>query len=115
MYFSKEDDIYRFENLFEKLKLISTKARLKLINALLKKDCYVCELSQITGIDQPYTSRQLKQLAEAGLVIKYECNNQSFYSLDHNKLANLFCDLSEAFNKQKVMFADSQVRERRTA
>ena len=115
MRFVENLEEYRFENLYGKLKLISTKARLKLISALLKKDCYVCELSRMTGIDQPYTSKQLKYLTNAGLVKKYEGENQSFYSLDQNQLANLLCDLSQAFITQDRNFNEQSISAKRTA
>lgn len=115
MRFGENVEDYRFDSIYEKLRLISTKARLKLINALSQKDCYVCELSQITGIDQPYTSKQLKYLTEAGLVRKYESDNQSFYSLDHNQLANLLCDLTEAFVIRDRIITSHHLGNRRTA
>lgn len=56
-------------------------ARLRLLNLLAAGDLCVCDLTELTGMSQPFVSRHLARLRSAGLVLVERRGKFAYYAL----------------------------------
>ena len=63
------------------LKAMAHPTRLFIIETLEKKECCVCDLTEMIGVDVSTVSKHLSVLKQAGIVVDDKRGNQVFYSL----------------------------------
>ncbi len=73
----------------ELLKALAHPTRLAILETLAQDEECVCHLSYQLGKPQPYVSKQLAELREAGLVIDRRDGMRTFYSLADRRVAAL--------------------------
>lgn len=88
-------------------------ARLRLLNLLEAGELCVCDLTELTGLSQPFVSRHLARLRAAGLVHVERRGKFAYYAL---------ADLPDALDAQRALMLravhdahPSLARERRAA
>lgn len=75
--------------LIEELKAIAHPLRLEILQALREGELNVGEIEQQCGIGQPSLSQQLGVLRRAGLVDTRKSAKLVYYSLEHDRLAEI--------------------------
>lgn len=80
----------KINNLALFFKVFSDSTRLKIINALLKKELNVCELANIVEISQSAVSHQLQFLKISKLVKFKKIGKEVYYSLDDEHIKDIF-------------------------
>lgn len=73
----------------ELLKAVAHPLRLVLLEALSQSEVCVCHLSTLVGKPQPYVSKQLAELREAGLVLDRRDGQRIYYRLADPRLAEI--------------------------
>jgi len=76
----------------ELLKAIAHSTRLALLETLSEDEECVCHLSYLLNKPQPYISKQLAELREAGLVLNRRDGMRIFYRLADPRVASLLED-----------------------
>lgn len=88
------------------LKAMSDMTRLKILFALCREDCCVCELQQILNASQSLISHQLKILKELDLVKSTRYGNKISYSLSDEHIVGLinlaYDHIIEAKNEKNI-------------
>lgn len=77
------------EREIELLKAVAHPLRLVLLEALSQEEACVCHLSALLAKPQPYISKQLGELREAGLVLDRRDGQRIYYRLAEPRLAEL--------------------------
>ena len=85
--------------LVKALKALSDETRLRILNALLERECCVCEVMQALEISQTRASRNLNALYDAGFLKMRKDGLWSLYSIDREGMKEYFADLVEAVRK----------------
>ena len=75
------------EKLAGKFKLFSAEARVRIVQALKRREMCVIELTSQLGITQEATSQHLRVLRDAGVVWCIKRSLHVYYSLDKEKMA----------------------------
>ncbi len=84
-----ETPVEPLEREAEVLRALAHPTRLALLETLSQDEECVCHLSYVLGKPQPYVSKQLAELREAGLVIDRREGMRTFYRLADPRLAGL--------------------------
>ena len=63
------------------LAVLGSKARLKLLRALSRRDMYVSELMETVGMDGKTATHHLEVLTEAGVIESYQDGRRRYYTL----------------------------------
>lgn len=63
------------------LEILGSKARLKLLRALSRRDMYVSELMDQVGMDGKTATHHLDMLTEAGIIDSYTDGRRRYYTL----------------------------------
>lgn len=63
------------------LELLGSKARLRILRALSRRDMYVSELMEEVGMDGKTATHHLDKLAEKGVVDSYRDGRRRYYTL----------------------------------
>lgn len=85
------------------LKTLSNPARLRLLCALVERDCSVSELEEIVQESQSYVSGQLAKLRAEGLVENERNGRQILYRLSDDRLIPVLHCLYEVFCSDAAM------------
>ncbi len=67
--------------LLQQLRVLADDTRMRLVALCAQGECSVSELTAVAGQSQPRTSQHLKQLCDAGLLIRFRDGKRVFYSL----------------------------------
>ncbi len=67
--------------LLQQLRVFADDTRMRLIALCAQGECSVSELTAVAGLSQPRTSQHLKQLCDAGLLVRFRDGKRVFYSL----------------------------------
>ncbi len=67
------------------LKTLGDPTRLRLVALCLQGECSVSELTRVIGQSQPRISQQLKQLCDAGLLVRFRDGKRVFYRVPGRK------------------------------
>ncbi len=79
------------QRLSDTFKVLGDPTRLKIINALTKRELCVCDISELLDMTQSAISHQLRKLRDMKLV-KYRKEGRTvYYSLDDQHILHLFC------------------------
>ena len=70
-------------------KALSSPTRLKIVEALMKKEHCACELPQIVGRAQPTVSLELKRLFEYGIVERRKEGTKCIYSISDGRVRGM--------------------------
>ena len=73
---------YSFDEWAEIYKIFGDKTRLHLLSLLSRRECCVCELTDLVNMSQPGISQHLRKLKQAGLVKERKTAQWVYYSLD---------------------------------
>ncbi len=73
---------YSFDEWAEIYKIFGDKTRLHLLSLLSRRECCVCELTDIVNMSQPGISQHLRKLKQAGIVKERKTAQWVYYSLD---------------------------------
>ena len=85
------------------LKLLGSKARLKILHELSNKDMYVSEIMENVGMDGKAAKHHLDKLEEAGIVSSYLDGRRKYYSLQKE----IILHISPTPNKRyEIQFLD---------
>jgi len=90
-----DDEAVELERLF---KALGDRNRLRILNVLLQADgaeVCVCEFQPTLGIAQPTVSHHLKQLVEAGLLVREKRGTFAYYRLTPGALERIGLLLAE--------------------
>lgn len=95
--------ISEMKNTLKIFKALSDRNRLRIIKILQHKNSRcVCEIGEVLGIGQPATSRHLKILEEAGLIVSQKDGKWVNYSLigsnGDEKVLSILSDLMDWLN-----------------
>mgnify|MGYP005840414163 CR=1 FL=1 len=82
-----EETVYR---LAETFKVLGDPTRIKIINALLKRELCVCDLAALLSMGQSAISHQLRVLRNLRLVKFRKEGKVVYYSLDDDHILSLF-------------------------
>lgn len=63
------------------LRALADDTRMRLVALCAQGECSVSELTEVAGLSQPRTSQQLKQLCDAGLIVRYRDGKRVYYGL----------------------------------
>lgn len=88
------DENCDFNNLEEKLKVLSNQNRLKILAYLREQDLCVHDLTTLMNLSQSAISHQLKELRNQGIVNRRKEGRVVYYSPDEKKLQTLREELS---------------------
>ena len=72
------------QELIKALKALSDETRLRILNALLERECCVCEIMQALDISQSRASRNLGIIQDAGFLKARREGAWMLYSIDWN-------------------------------
>lgn len=67
--------------LLQQLRVLADDTRMRLVALCAQGECSVSELTAVVGLSQPRTSQHLKQLCDAGLLLRYRDGKRVYYSL----------------------------------
>lgn len=67
----KGQDVQAYEDVAERLRLLSLPARLRIVDMLRHREECVCVLQEALGRPQPYVSQQLRVLRKAGIIQRH--------------------------------------------
>ncbi len=100
------------QDLIKAMKALSDETRLRILNALLERECCVCEVMQALDISQTRTSRNLSILQDAGFLKARRDGTWMFYSVDWetaNRYATSLAKLLMDFSiKDEVLAIDRE-------
>jgi ArsR family transcriptional regulator len=68
-------------DLLLQLRTLGDATRMRLVALCGQGECSVSELTRVVGLSQPRTSQQLKQLCDAGLLVRFRDGKRIFYTL----------------------------------
>jgi ArsR family transcriptional regulator len=80
------------EHLARSFKALSDPSRVRLLSLIAAQsqgEACVCDLTDIVGLSQPTVSHHMKQLVEAGLVIREQRGKWAYYRVDDAMLSAL--------------------------
>lgn len=88
------------DRIFHKgFKALAETTRIKILKVLTARSMCVCEISEVLGIVQPRVSQHLKILKEANLVNESRQGYWIFYSINKEKIENMFKDFMKFLNE----------------
>lgn len=90
------EDAERLARTFKALSDPNRVRLLSLIAAQSEGEACVCDLTEFVGLSQPTVSHHMKQLVEAGLVVREQRGKWAYYRVDDAMLSAL----SEALRKR---------------
>lgn len=67
--------------LLQQLRVLADDTRMRLVALCAQGECSVSELTTVAGHSQPRTSQHLKQLCDAGLLVRFRDGKRVYYSL----------------------------------
>jgi SAM-dependent methyltransferase len=67
--------------LLQQLRVLADDTRMRLVALCAQGECSVSELTAVAGQSQPRTSQHLKQLCDAGLLVRFRDGKRVFYRL----------------------------------
>jgi len=79
------------DSLADLFKVLGDPTRIKIINAIAKRELCVCDISEVVSMSQSAISHQLKKLREYNLVKYRKEGRIVYYSLKDNHILQLFC------------------------
>ncbi|HEX6876344.1 MAG TPA: metalloregulator ArsR/SmtB family transcription factor [Nocardioidaceae bacterium] len=80
------------ERLARSFKALSDPSRVRLLSLIAAQsggEACVCDLTEFVGLSQPTVSHHMKQLVEAGLVIREQRGKWAYYKVDDQMLRAL--------------------------
>lgn len=80
------------ERLARTFKALSDPSRVRLLSLIAAQsrgEACVCDLTEFVGLSQPTVSHHMKQLVEAGLVLREQRGKWAYYRVDDRMLAAL--------------------------
>lgn len=90
------------QELIRALKALSDETRLRILNALLEKECCVCEVMQALDISQSRASRNLGILEDAGLLKAQRDGVWITYSMDWQTANRYAASLAELLKDSPI-------------
>ncbi len=85
--------------LIKSCRALSDETRLRILNVLMERDCYVSEVTQALQISQARASRNLSALYDAGFLKLTRSGFWSLYSIDERLLKDYSLSLLEGVRK----------------
>jgi len=85
--------------LIKSCRALSDETRLRVLNVLMERDCYVSEVMQTLQISQARASRSLSALYDAGFLKLTRYGLWSSYAIDRGVLTEYSVDLLEGVRK----------------
>jgi DNA-binding transcriptional ArsR family regulator len=86
------------DELVSELKMVANPTRLQILGFLAQRDLCVHDLTALLDLSQSAISHQLQKLRDRGLLNRHKDGRVVYYSLDNEKLQDLFNQLTEFFN-----------------
>lgn len=100
------------EKIARLFKALNDPTRLRILNLLLERECCVCEVTEVLGISQTRTSRNLSQLYNVGLLSLRKAGLWSLYSADKNIkepfISSILVCLEAVFAQDEAAIKDRQ-------
>jgi DNA-binding transcriptional ArsR family regulator len=93
------------EEVAQRFRALSEPIRLRILRALLERECSVNEVTAAIGAGQSNVSRHLQALFEAGLLTRRREGNTVYYAIGDPilvDLCHLVCDSARRFAKVKL-------------
>lgn len=97
-----------YEEVAKKLKAISDKKRLKIVDMLSCGELCACELLEKFDISQPTLSIDMKKLEEAGLIKSRREGKNIYYSLNTKALEHFHDQLKRIFTESEDCICHSK-------
>ncbi|MFC2066507.1 ArsR/SmtB family transcription factor [Chloroflexota bacterium] len=90
------------QDLIKAMKALSDETRLRIINALMERECCVCEVMQALDISQSRTSRNLGILQDAGFLKTRRDGFWIVYSIDRESVNRYATSLTRLLKDSPV-------------
>jgi len=82
-----EEDVDDLAGLFQ---LLASPSRLRIVEALAKRELCVCDLSRVVGLSQSAVSHHLRQMRQQRIVRWRKDGRMAYYRLDDEHISQLF-------------------------
>ncbi|MGC8787384.1 MAG: ArsR/SmtB family transcription factor [Anaerolineae bacterium] len=96
------------ERLAADLRILADGTRLRILDFLATGEQCVCDITQALGLSQPLASYHLAVLREAGLVKVRRDERWIYYSLNLERLQDLFTSCQRLFDPERVSNVPTQ-------
>lgn len=84
---ASDDELAYLGDLFQ---LLASPARLRIVEALARKELCVCDLSFVAGLSQSAASHHLRQMRQQRIVRWRKDGRRAYYRLDDAHISRLF-------------------------